>query len=130
MLSEAAGKWLCVPASSAPSEQVFSSGGNIFSYKRTKLQPEQVEKLLYIQQNYDRVKIKTYKLTSTEEAIAEEDTPRTSTSSSLSEGIVPLVDLGDGSEDDDPFATPATATPGPATSTLKIIYNRVIRGNS
>ena len=127
LLSETAWKWLCVPASSAPSERVFSSGGNIVSYKRTKLQPEQVEKLLYIQQNYDRVKIKTYKLTSTAEAIAEEDTPRTSASSSLAEGIVPLVDFGDNSEDNDPFATPATATPttatpatatpGPATST-------------
>ena len=117
LLSEAARKWLCVPASSAPSERVFSSGGNIISYKRTKLQPEQVEKLLYIQQNYDRVKIKTYKLTSAEEAIVEEDTPRTSTSSPFPEGIVPLVDLGDDSEDDDPFATPATASPGPATST-------------
>ena len=122
LLSEAARKWLCLPASSAPSERIFSSGVNIVSYKRIKLQPEQVETLLCIQQNYDRVKIKTYKLTSTEEAIAEEDTPRTSTSSSLPEGIVPLVDLGDDSEDDDPFATPvtatpATATPGPATST-------------
>ena len=44
-------------------------------------------------------------------------TPRTSTSSSLPEGIVPLVDLRDDSEDDDLFATPAIATPGPATST-------------
>ena len=57
---------------------------------------------IYLQAHF----LKTYKLTSTEKAIAEEDTPRTSTSSSLPEGIVPLVDLGDGSEDDDRFATP------------------------
>ena len=59
LLAQAAKKWLCVPASSASSERAFSAmGGIIVSYKRTKLQPEQVEKLLYIQQNYPKVQIK------------------------------------------------------------------------
>ena len=35
--------------------------------KQTKLQPEKVEKLLYIQQNYVKVKIKKWLLTSAEE---------------------------------------------------------------
>ena len=66
MLAESARKWLCVPASNASSERAFSAGGAIVSYKRTKLQPEQ-EKLLYIQQNYVKVKIKKWLLTSDEE---------------------------------------------------------------
>ena len=67
LLAQAAKKWLCVPASSAPSERAFSAGGGIVSYKRTKLQPEQVEKLLYIQQNYPKVQIKRWLLTSQDE---------------------------------------------------------------
>ena len=71
LLAESARKWLCVPASSASSERAFSAGGAIVSYKRTKLQPEQVEKLLYIQQNYVKVKIKKWLLTSDEEQAEE-----------------------------------------------------------
>ncbi|XP_065645229.1 E3 SUMO-protein ligase ZBED1-like [Hydra vulgaris] len=74
LLSEAARKLLCIPASSAPCERIFSAGGNIVSAKKTKLQPENVEKLIYIQQNIDRITFYSYYLTNTVElaAMAEE----------------------------------------------------------
>lgn len=64
LLSEQARKWLCIPASSTSSERAFSASGNIVSFKRTKLQPENVDKLLYIQQNYDKVELRRLKLVS------------------------------------------------------------------
>ena len=62
ILSGVAKKWFCIPTSSATSERVFSAGGNIVTYKRTRLQPENVDKLAYIQQNFSKVKIRNWKL--------------------------------------------------------------------
>ena len=45
LLSGVAKKWFCIPANSATSERVFSAGGNIVTYKRTRMQPENVDKL-------------------------------------------------------------------------------------
>ena len=64
LLSGIAKKWFCIPASSATSERVFSAGGNIVSYKRTRLEPDNVDKLLYIHQNFSKVKIRNWKLSS------------------------------------------------------------------
>ena len=64
LLSGVAKKWFCISASSATSERVFSAGGNIVTYKRTRLQPENVDKLVYIQQNFSKVKIRNWKLSS------------------------------------------------------------------
>ena len=57
LLARIAQRWLCIPASSASSERAFSSCGSIVSCKRTQLQTEKVDMLLYIQRNYDCVEI-------------------------------------------------------------------------
>ena len=64
LLSHVAKKWFCIPASSATSERVFSARVNIVTYKRTRLQPENVDKLVYIQQNFSKLKIRNWKLSS------------------------------------------------------------------
>ena len=67
ILAECPRRWLCVPASSSSSsERVFSAIRNIFSFKRAKLQPENDDKLLYIQQNYDKVNVQRWKLVSSD----------------------------------------------------------------
>jgi hypothetical protein len=55
LLAEAARGYLAIPASSATFERAFSAGGSKVLHKKTKLQPENVEKLLFILQNYDCV---------------------------------------------------------------------------
>ena len=42
---------LAIPASSAKSERVFSTGGNIVTVKRTRLNPKKVEELIIIKEN-------------------------------------------------------------------------------
>ncbi|XP_047141157.1 zinc finger BED domain-containing protein 4-like [Hydra vulgaris] len=55
ILSRAAKKVLCVPASSTSSERVFSQAGNIVSCKRTLLKAETIEKLVYVKINISKV---------------------------------------------------------------------------
>ena len=57
--SAVARHWLSIPVSSS-SERAFSLCGSIVLCKRTRLQPEKVDKLLYIQQNFDRVEIRRW----------------------------------------------------------------------
>ena len=52
MLSCLARKYLCVPATSTPSERVFSTTGNLVSKKRSMLSPETVDKLVFLHANY------------------------------------------------------------------------------
>ena len=44
-------KYLCVVATSVPSEQLFSTAGNVISVKRTALLSENVEKLSFLHDN-------------------------------------------------------------------------------
>lgn len=50
-LSNMARKYLCVPATSSPSERLFSTGGNIVSCERSCLKPEMVNKLVFLAKN-------------------------------------------------------------------------------
>ncbi|KAF4530311.1 hypothetical protein B566_EDAN017646 [Ephemera danica] len=50
-ISKLAKRYLCIPATSAPSERVFSTAGNIITAKRNCLAPENVEMLIFIFQN-------------------------------------------------------------------------------
>lgn len=50
-LSKLAKKHLCIPASSAPSERVFSAGGNIITCHRASLKPETVDRLVFLSRN-------------------------------------------------------------------------------
>ena len=51
LLASLAKRILCIPASSAKSERVFSTGGNIVTAKRNRLAPRNVESLIVIKEN-------------------------------------------------------------------------------
>ena len=51
--SKVAKKYLCIPATSSPSEQVFSSGGNIVTCLRSCLKPEKVNMLVFLSKNLE-----------------------------------------------------------------------------
>ena len=61
-LSQLAQKYLCVVATSVPSEQVFSTAGNVVSSKRSSLLPENVNKLVFLHDNLPKHEL-SYKRT-------------------------------------------------------------------
>ncbi|MGH0166028.1 UNVERIFIED_CONTAM: hypothetical protein FKN15_061466, partial [Acipenser sinensis] len=50
-LAQLAKKYLCVPGTSVRSERVFSTAGNIVNKKRAALDPEQVDRLVFLANN-------------------------------------------------------------------------------
>ncbi|KAK0156302.1 Zinc finger BED domain-containing protein 1 [Merluccius polli] len=50
-LSNLARKYLCIPATSASSERVFSTGGNVVTCLRSSLKPDQVNRLVFLAKN-------------------------------------------------------------------------------
>ena len=44
-------KILCIPATSVPSERVFSVAGNIINEKHSRLKPDNVNKLIFLYEN-------------------------------------------------------------------------------
>ncbi|CAG5047078.1 unnamed protein product [Parnassius apollo] len=55
-LSTFARALLCVPATSTPSERVFSVAGMVLSAKRSRLSPQRVNKIIFIHDNYRECK--------------------------------------------------------------------------
>ena len=51
-LAVLARKYLCVPATSVPSEQLFSHAGDTITKKRNALKPEHAELLIFVSDNY------------------------------------------------------------------------------
>ena len=52
ILGQLARKYLCVPATSVPSERVFSVAGNIVTDKRSRLHPSNVDMLIFLNMNH------------------------------------------------------------------------------
>ena len=50
-LSDMAFSFLCVQASSTPSERVFSSAGNTISAERSRILPEKADMLIFLNKN-------------------------------------------------------------------------------
>ncbi|XP_039472730.1 E3 SUMO-protein ligase ZBED1-like [Oreochromis aureus] len=50
-LSILAKKYLCIPATSSPSERVFSTGGDIVTCLRSSLKPQNVDRLVFLAKN-------------------------------------------------------------------------------
>lgn len=61
ILANLARKYLCIPASSAASERMFSCTGNIITPQRQNLHPRNLEKMVYIKQNFDSISISKWK---------------------------------------------------------------------
>ena len=50
-LAKLAKKYLCVPTTSVPAEQVFSVAGEVITNKRSSLKPENVDMLIFLDKN-------------------------------------------------------------------------------
>lgn len=46
-------KFVCIPATSVPSEKVFSASGHILSPQRSKLKPEKMNMLSFLHFNFE-----------------------------------------------------------------------------
>ena len=54
ILSKLAKKYLAIPASSVPSERIFSLAGNLVTKKRVNLLPENVDLLIFLNKNIEK----------------------------------------------------------------------------
>ena len=50
-LGKLARKYLCVPATSVPSERIFSTAGHVISCRRSSLTPENADMLIFLHKN-------------------------------------------------------------------------------
>ena len=51
-IAKLAKRYLCVPATSVPAEQVFSVAGEVVNCKRSSLKPENVDMLIFLNKNF------------------------------------------------------------------------------
>ena len=56
-LAKVVKKYMCIQASSSSSERTFSASGNIVTPKRNKLDPKNVNLLVYLKENLGKIKI-------------------------------------------------------------------------
>ena len=62
LLPRMARRYLGVVATSVPSERLFSTAGNVVTAKRCALEPENVEKLVFLHDNLPPVKLSYQRL--------------------------------------------------------------------
>ena len=55
MLSKLARKYLCIPATSSPSERLFSAAGNVVTCQRSCLKPGKVDMLVFLTKNLEEL---------------------------------------------------------------------------
>ena len=72
-LAKVVKKYMCIQASSSSSERTFSASGNIVTPKRNKLDPENVNLLVYLKENLGKVKIPKLPPKSDKEGSEEEE---------------------------------------------------------
>jgi hypothetical protein len=52
MLAKIAQQFLCVPATSAPSERILSAAGNVLRKKRNRLKPDMASVLIFLHRSW------------------------------------------------------------------------------
>ena len=55
LLAKAAKKWLCVPATSAPVERLFSVAGRVVEERRSRLEPSIVDDIVFLHESFDTI---------------------------------------------------------------------------
>jgi hypothetical protein len=119
LLAKCARKYLCIQASSASSERTFSTGGSIVTYKRTKLDVENVHMLVYCKDNLSKVEITSRIYEDEEEQEAEEEFLEDETQV-LVPGSAKIKHLGKGKKSqvstDSTDSTPSTPVSSRASS--------------
>ena len=60
IFSQIVRKYFCIQATSCSAERTFSTGGSTVTAKRSKLDPENVNKLVYLRENLGKVKIESW----------------------------------------------------------------------
>ena len=73
LLAKITRKYLCVQATSCSAERTFSTGGSTVTAKRNKLDPDNVNKLVYLRENLGKVKIEKLILEDDEEKEIEKE---------------------------------------------------------
>ena len=116
LLAKCARKYLCIQASSASSERTFSTGGSIVTYKRTKLDVENVHMLVYCKDNLSKVEITSRIYEDEEEQEAEEEFLEDETQV-LVPGSAKIKHLGKGKKSQvSTDSTPSTPVSTPVSS--------------
>jgi hypothetical protein len=57
LLAEAARHWLCVPATSAPVERLFSIAGRVIEERRSRLDPSIVDDIVFLHESLSTIKL-------------------------------------------------------------------------
>ena len=121
---------LCIPASSASSERLFSLAGRTITTQRTGISSARAEQLIYVHQNFDKVvgQIETWNLGLVEPPFTPKNTPVKGKGASKSQEPTGTSEPTPGpsrptpgsSQSAEPVAGPSLATPGTSRSASRL----------